>query len=161
MHLRPTKYRDIEQFPTYMKLQSSVKENFFGSSPAPFIGRTGYPTVNVGILAPQEINENAWLHDAPRHWSANNFSINQIADLRMSLINSRSKAHIKTTPKIAQIAQEIGLAQKPVDVEIHLKKKPNLKPLTDYIVTPMGPGAQLKSARITENPKMNHYVQKA
>jgi len=161
MRLRPVKYTDIEQFPTYRKLQSNVKENFFGSSPAPFIGRTGYPTVNVGILAPQQIEKDAWLHDAPRHWSQNNFSINQVADLRMSLINSRDKAHIKTQPKIIQLAQEIGLAQRPVDVEIQLKKKPNLKPLTDYIVTPMGPGAQLKSAKITENPKMNRYVEKA
>src|SRR3989344_766674 len=161
MHLRPVKYTDIEQFPTYRKLQSDVKEKFFGSSPAPFIGRSGYPSVNVGILSPQETKADAWIHDAPQYWSQNNFSINQVADLRMSLINSRDKAHIKTTPRIAQLALEIGLAQKPVDVEIQLKKKPNLKPLTDYIVTPMGPGAQLKFAKITENPKMNRYVEKA
>src|SRR3989344_8940261 len=160
MRLRPIRYADIEQYPTYFKLQQNVKEKFFGSSPAPFVGRYGYPQVNVGILAPQEI-EDAWLHDAPRYWAENNFSIPQVADLRMSLVNSRAKSFIRQTPKITQLAREIGLAARPVDVEIQLKKKPTIKPLNDYIVTPMGPGAQLKSARITENPKIEWHMQKA
>ena len=42
--------------------------DFFGSAPAPFVGRFGYPSVNVGILAPPEIKEDAWLHDAPLDW---------------------------------------------------------------------------------------------
>ncbi|MBS3139342.1 hypothetical protein J4207_06585 [Candidatus Woesearchaeota archaeon] len=161
MRLKAIKYADIEQYPTYFKLQQNVKQNFFGSAPAPFIGRFGYPQVNVGILAPQEIEKDAWLHDAPRYWANQNFSIPQVVDLRMSLINSRAKSFVKQTPKITQMAQEIGLASKPVDVEIELKKKPTIRPLKDYIVTPMGPGAQLNKARITENPKINTQVEKA
>ncbi|MBI4153273.1 hypothetical protein HY497_02005 [Candidatus Woesearchaeota archaeon] len=161
MRLKSVRYADIEQYPTYFKLAQSLKEEFFGTSPAPFIGRSGYPNVNVGILAPQETAKNAWLRDAPRYWAANNFTIPQVADLRLSLINSRSKSNIRTTQKINTIAQEIGLAKNPVDVEIKLKKVPKLRPLNDYMITPMGPGAQLKSARITENPKMERHVEKA
>ncbi len=159
MRFKSIRYADIEQYPTYFKLSQNIKEDFFGSSPAPFVGRYGYPNINVGLLAPPETKD-AWLHDAPRYWAANNFPINTIADLRMSLINSRSKSHIKQQPKITQLAQEIGLASRPVDIEIHLKKKPSIKPLTDYIVTPMGPSAQIRSARITENAKIHTKVQK-
>jgi hypothetical protein len=161
MRLRSIRYADIEQYPTYFKLTQSLKEEFFGSSPAAFIGRIGYPSVNVGLLSPQETSKDAWLHDAPRFWAANNFSIPKVADLRLSLINSRSKSHIKTSEKINIIAQEIGLAQNPVDIEIKLQKAPRLRPLNDYMITPMGPGAQLKSARITENPKIERHVEKA
>jgi DNA repair protein NreA len=160
MSFKQVKYRDIEQFPTYFKLTKTIKQDFFGSSPAPFIGRYGYPTINVGLLAPQETTQLAWLHDAPRHWAQNDFSMNNVLDLRMSLINSRAKSHIKKKPKIMQLAQEVGLAAKPVDIEINLKKAPTVKPLNDYTITPMGPTAQLKKARITENPKINHRVQK-
>jgi DNA repair protein NreA len=160
MRLKAVRFSDIEQYPTYFKLTKNVKEDFFGSSPAPFIGRYGYPNINVGLLAPQQTEQQAWLHDAPRHWATNNFNINTVADLRFSLINSRSKANIKTPQKISQLAQEVGLAKKPVDIEIHLKKKPKIQPLTDRISMPMGPAAQIKSARITENPKIPTKVQR-
>ncbi len=161
MRLKSIRYSDIEQYPTYFKLTQSLKEEFFGTSPAPFIGRIGYPNINVGLLSPQQTTKDAWLHDAPRYWAANNFSIPRVTDLRLSLINSRSKSNIKTQEKISIIAQEIGLAKRPVDIEIKLKKAPKLHPLNDYMITPMGPGAQLKSARITENPKMEQHVEKA
>ena len=45
------------------------KEEFFGSSPAPFVGRFGYPRINVGILSPPEETNDAWLYDAPHFWS--------------------------------------------------------------------------------------------
>ena len=36
------------------------KQDFTGTAPAPFVGRFGYPTVNVGILAPPEHDDDAW-----------------------------------------------------------------------------------------------------
>ena len=44
-------------------------KDFSGSAPTPFVGRYGYPHVNVGILSPPEIREDAWTFDAPRYWS--------------------------------------------------------------------------------------------
>ena len=73
-------------------------KDFQGSSPAPFIGRVGYPNVYVGILSPPEVKEDAWLYDAPNHWASNDFQIPEIVSYRSSLVNSRHKSNIKDTP---------------------------------------------------------------
>ncbi len=143
------------------KVKSKLeKEDFFGSSPAPFVGRYGYPYVNVGILAPPEIREDAWLFDAPRYWASSDYNILQIVDFRSQLINSRFKADIKTRNKFLDVSKEVGMASKPVDLEINLKKKPNFRLKTDYYLAPQGPNAQLKKVSITSNPKINSKVEK-
>ena len=142
------------------------KDSFAGSSPAPFVGRFGYPEVNVGILAPPEVSEDAWIYDAPKHWAATNISIEEIASLRSSLINSRFKANVKAAAgssqaKLLELSQEIGMASKPVDVELKLKEKPVFKVNTDSHLAPMGPNAKLENAEITSNPKIHTKVDRA
>jgi len=46
------------------------------SPPSVFIGRVGYPYVNVGILSPVRDVPNPELYDAPSTWSNKNYSIN-------------------------------------------------------------------------------------
>jgi len=145
---------------TKFKIKPKLREQFFGTSPAPFIGRFGYPLVNVGILSPPEITNDAWLYDAPRFWSANNFQIPQIVEFRSSLINSHSKAHVKSRSKLQAISQEVGMASKPVELEMFLKKIPVLRMSTDSITAPTGPSAEIKTARITANPKIPTKVEK-
>lgn len=91
-----------ELFPAMMKAQAfaAVKplitsEEFAGSAPAPFVGRFGYPHVQVGILSPPRIDERAWELDAPRHWSLQNYPIAKIVQLRSQLVNSRFLADIR------------------------------------------------------------------
>ena len=136
------------------------KENFFGSSPAPFVGRFGYPDVNVGILSPPEQREDAWLFDAPRTWSAKSFQIPQIVDYRSALINSRFTANVRSRNKLLEVSQEVGMASKPTDVEISLTKKPFFRMSYFPDVAPMGPTASLKSIEITSNPKIDVRVEK-
>src|SRR3989339_1785894 len=116
-----------------------IKEDFFGSSPAPFVGRYGYPEINVGIMTPPEQREDAWLFDAPKHWANSDFKIAEIIDLRSALINSRFKANIKGQSKLLDISQEVGMASKPVDLEINLKDKPHFRLRTDAYLAPQGP----------------------
>ncbi len=142
------------------KIKPKLKEQFFGNSPAPFIGRFGYPFVNVGVLSPPELTEDAWLYDAPNFWAAQQFQIPQIVEYRSALINSHSKSHIKSTDKILQISQEVGMASSPVELEMFLKKKPVLRMATDSITAPTGPSAEVKKARITANPKIPQKVEK-
>ncbi|MBW3005071.1 hypothetical protein KY310_04535 [Candidatus Woesearchaeota archaeon] len=137
------------------------KEDFFGSSPAPFVGRFGYPHINVGILSPPEQKDDAWLYDAPNHWSKEEFKIPQIVDLRSSLINSRFKAYVKErSDRLLGITQEVGMASKPVDIEVNLKKKPVFRLNTDAYMAPTGPNADLKKIEITSNPKIHTKVDK-
>ena len=151
----------IAKAEAFFKVKDSLpKENFFGSSPAPFVGHNFYPNLYVGILSPPEQREDAWLYDAPRHWAEQNFQIPEIVGYRSALINSRFRSNIKDQNKLIQISQEIGMASKPVDVEINLEDKPRFKLSTDAYHAPMGPNAKLKKAAITENPKIDYKVDK-
>ena len=145
------------------KLSRRIKKDFLSSSPAPFIGRHNYPNINVGVLSPPEKEKDAWLYDAPVYWSEKNFTIKDIITLRSSLINSRFKSNvinIKQPNKFLEIAQEIGLAYKPVDIEVELKKEPKVSVRPDSINMPMGPNASLKKVSITTNTKILPKVDK-
>lgn len=133
-------------------------ENYFGSSPAPFVGRFNYPNISVGILSPPEQREDSWLLDAPTYWAENNYTIDRIIGLRSSLINSNFKAHVKNRTKLLEISQEVGMASKPVDVEINLEKKPRFHFTAQPNITPIGPTAKLRKAEITSNPKIAKKV---
>ena len=63
------------------------KQDFSGSSPSPFVGRYGYPFVNVGVLSVEE--RDSWVYDAPRYWADSDYDIQRVAGLRSALINSR------------------------------------------------------------------------
>jgi len=160
MKIKRIKYSDIEQTRPLFQKAEKLRENFFGSSPAPFIGRYGYPKVNVGLLAPQKLDQDSWLMDAPRYWARENFSIPQVLNQRLSLVNSRTQSNIKAQNKTIEMAQEIAMSSQPVDLEVSLNKKPRFLSMNDYIITPMGPQAPIKKAKITENPKIDSRVQK-
>lgn len=140
------------------------KENFFGTSPpSVFVGSNFYPNLNVGILSPPAETEDAWMYDAPNFWTQEDFTIKQIALLRASLINSRFNVNIKDVRKEEKFldkAKEIGIAKKPVDVEIKLNKVPEIRFDFEKITMPMGPRGSLKQITITENVKVDDKVEK-
>ncbi len=124
--------------------EQTSKEEFLGSSPSPFVGHYGYPYLNVGFLSLSEVKEDAWLYDSPRYWGLNDFQIKEIVNFRSSLINSRFKAHAHDKNRLLDIGQEIGMASKPVELEINLEDKPKFRLNTDAYTLPMGPNAKLK-----------------
>lgn len=144
------------------KVSDSIsKDDFFGSAPAPFVGRFGYPYVNVGILSPANQPEDVWQYDAPRHWASNDYEIPRIIDFRSALINSRFKSYIKSkSTKLLEISREVGMSAKPVEVEINLKQKPKFRINTDSFLAPMGPNASIEKAKITSNPRIHTKVEK-
>lgn len=148
----------------FSKIQR-IDKDFSGTSPPGiFIGsKLPYPYVNVGILSPPEIREDAWLYDAQNYWAKENFNIEKVIELRSGLINSRIKANVfdaRKNNKFLETIQEIGMSNKIVDVEIELKKRLNVRVDFDNLVLPMGPRGQLKSFKITENPKIPDKVEK-
>ena len=154
-----------ENYIGFEKITKLDKQDFFGSSPPTiFIGsKLRYPQVNVGILSPPEETESAWIHDAQTYWPQTDFTIGDIIKLRSALINSRFTTTVKSFSsdnKFLDIAQEIGIGSKPVDIEISLKKKPKFSTSFDNIRLPMGPGVRLEKVRITENVKVNPTVDK-
>ncbi|MGA2130545.1 MAG: hypothetical protein ABSG05_02965 [Candidatus Pacearchaeota archaeon] len=149
------KYRDI----------GKVSQISSSSPPSVFIGsKLKYPLVNVGILSPLERDEDAWVYDDAEFWAKNNFGIRDVINLRESLLNSRFQSKV-TDPrtnnkKFVDMAQEIAIASRPVDLEIELKSKvgPGFK--RDRVVLPQGMHAPLKKATITSNVKIDQKLDK-
>jgi hypothetical protein len=134
------------------------------SPPSIFIGsKLRYPLVNVGIMSPLERDENAWIYDDEKFWAENNFQINDVLRLRNGLLNSRFQSKVsdsRLNKKFVNIAQEIAIASKPVDVEIELKNKLKFGKDKDRVLTPHGMKAPLKEAKVTSNVKVDRNVDK-
>ena len=145
---------------TAPKFNEVPKENFFGTSPAPFIGKFGYPDVNVGILAPAKLEHEALVYDNPRHWISSQFDISGIVGLRTSMINSRQKANIFSSTKAVEIAREVALSSLPLDIELSFKRKPVFSPSFSNFFAPMGPAADIEKMRLASNSKIPVHVQK-
>ncbi len=132
------------------------------SPPSVFIGsKLKYPLVNVGILSPLERDEDAWVYDDATYWAENNFQINDVLKMRDSLLNSRFQSQVQDSrinKNFVQMAQEIAIASKPVNIEIELRNKLNIGRNTDKVLTPHGMRGSLKNAKITGNVKVNRQV---
>jgi len=143
---------------------SNISKIDSNSPPSVFIGsKLSYPLVNIGILSPLQRDENAWLYDDAKYWAKNNFQIGDVLKIRESLLNSRFKSTVsdsRLNKKFVQIAQEIALASKPVDLEIELKNKLNLDKQKDRVLTPHGMTARLGKAKITSNTRIHRKVEK-
>ena len=135
-----------------------IKEEYFGSAPAPFVGSYGYPNVNIGILSPGIINNDPY--DNPKLWSEQEFKISQIIDLRSQLINSRTNVNIKNFDEQVRLTQEISMSSRPAEVEFKLKKVPTFRLRLDAFTAPTGPAAELQKAKITSNTKIHTKVEK-
>jgi len=159
MNLQRAKYKDIERIP-HLTIPKNFKDTFFGSSPAPFIGRYGYPKVNIGLLSPQ-VSGDTSNYDSPKLWSQKSFPIQNIASLRYGLVNSRTTAEIKATSNpYLHIIQEVGMASKPVELEVHLTRIPTLLFTPEKEIIPFGPQGEIKKARITSNSNIDSRVEK-
>lgn len=165
MHLTRLKFKDLEQVP-FLNIKQTFKQDFHGSAPAPFIGRFGYPHVNIGILSPQ-ISGDTSHYDSPRLWSQRQMPIGTIASMRYSLVNSRTRWNVKEPyksgnrqGKLLDITKEVGLASKPVELEVSLKKAPALPLKMEKEIIPFGPGAEVRWAKITENVNVDSRVER-
>ncbi|MBI2133905.1 hypothetical protein HYU11_04440 [Candidatus Woesearchaeota archaeon] len=135
------------------------KESFFGSFPAPFIGRFGYPDVNVGLLSPGFVSDDAWAYDSPSFWADRNLGISEVVDYRSGLVNSRSKASVRGNDRIIGIAQEVALSSVPVDLDVSFSS-PVFSLGFSQFNAPVGPAVSLKKAQLASNPKIHHKVER-
>lgn len=158
MHITRVKFKDIEEVPR-LQINTNFKQDFTGSAPAPFIGRVGYPHVNIGILSPQFSGEVS-SYDSPKLWSKEHFQIGEVAAKRYSLVNSRMKWNIKKQGTFLDLVQETAMAKTAAEVEIHLTKMPTLELRPEKEIIPFGPGSEIKMARITSNTKVNQHIEK-
>lgn len=164
---RPSKVntRDLHpidiKFTTAQQQRLSQKTEFFGKTPNIFVGRYGYPSINVGLLGVEEY----YHHDEPVHWKAQGYGIQNILDLRTTLINSGFRAPVSSASSAAStslldLCQEVAMASKPVDVEVRLQKAPVFRATLSSHHLPHGPRVELKKAVLAENPSIPTKVDK-
>ncbi len=134
------------------------------SPPSVFIGsKLKYPLVNVGILSPLNKDENSWLYDDAKYWADNNLNIEEVMSLRNGLLNSRFQAKvsdIRLNKKFVEIAKDVAISSKQVDIEVELKNRLIVGREKDKILTPHGMRAGLKNVEITGNVKIDKKVDK-
>jgi hypothetical protein len=138
----------LKRFAIVPKIQT-LKDEFFGPSPNVFIGRQGYPSVNIGPLGMIEENR---LVDDPASWFGMEYQ--KVVELRSSLLRSKTRESIFSRSRTVEGIQELALAEKPTDIELKFKGKPVYRVSFSDIVQPMGPSASLKQFRIAENPRI-------
>lgn len=149
----------------HQNLAKSVKRfnensnSFSGQSPSVFVGRFGYPNIDVGILSTDAANANDY--DDPRKWATTNLEIPQIIDYRSSLLNSKFTSNVKKSSKFLETSQEVALSSKAVETDIQLKDKPKFRLSFNANSAPMGPNAPLEKAKLKENPKIHTKVDRA
>ncbi len=142
------------------KTKKIEKDNFVGTSPSVFVGRYGYPNINVGLLAlPDKVVEESSLYDAPKEWASRNFQVNDILDFRSILINTKFQNSVKSQGKYLDLVKEVSMSIKPVDIEYLLHKKPVYQVKVSDVETVIGAKAQLKKAVATENIKVDSRVE--
>ncbi|MDA3836538.1 MAG: hypothetical protein PF542_02855 [Nanoarchaeota archaeon] len=135
------------------------------SPPSVFIGsKLQYPLVNVGILSPVGDEENASQYEDCEGWAKNDVSIRDVLKLRGGLLNSRFRSQVtdvRLNKRFVEIAKDIAISARPVDVEIELKDRISMGMGKDQVNTPHGMRASLKDAKVTSNVKVDKFVDRA
>ncbi|OYT38550.1 MAG: hypothetical protein B6U89_05630 [Desulfurococcales archaeon ex4484_58] len=139
-----------------LKKVSGSREIFGSSPPSVFIGRHGYPVVNIGPSTPPETGDTS-IYDFPEKWIG--VRLENILNYRLSMITGSRKLRINDigNPFIQKIHETI-LSLKPVDVEVYLEKTP--RPIFDLseFEPPRGPRAPLLDFRVVGNPSIPRIV---
>ncbi len=131
--------------------QKPLGNVIFGPSPPNiFVGRMGYPNVYVGPLVSVDEAIDPNLSDSPAKWTS--LSYEQIISLRASMARGMKKHAIKQSSSLLEEMQLSVLSQKPVDMEVTFKKKPEFHLSFSAYTAPMGPTGAMETMRLTENP---------
>ncbi|NYT11303.1 MAG: hypothetical protein GKC03_01970 [Methanomassiliicoccales archaeon] len=135
--------------------------DLYGSSPpGVFVGRYGYPNVDIGPLVPPELGDTS-IMDTPEMWAGR--SIDEIVDFRFSLVRGKHRIDVKEFQKggkIVDFTRELALAVNPLEVEASFQKRPSGRIVLDDEIQPFGPSARLKELDIG-NPKYDHKIERA
>jgi len=130
------------------------------SPPGIFVGRYGYPKVDVGPLVPPVMGDTS-LMDTPEMWVGR--SIDEIVDFRFSLVRGKHRIdafNFEKSGRIVDYTRDLALSTNPLEVEAKFQKRPSGRLVLDDEVQPFGPSARLKDLSIG-NPRYDHKVEKA
>ena len=118
------------------------------SPPSVFVGRYGYPKVDIGPLLPLEYGDTSLL-DLPERWVGRRQSA--IVDMRFRLVRGKYRidaTDFRKSGRIVDNVQELALTEKPVEVETNLSSKPRGRLVLDDAVQPFGPSGRMETLSV-------------
>ncbi len=130
------------------------------SPPAVFVGRYGYPKVDIGPLVPPEFGDTSEM-DIPEMWVGK--SIDEIVDFRFRLVRGKYRidaTNFKTGGRIVDQVQELALTERPVEVEANFSQKPKGRVILDDEVQPFGPSARMDGFK-KGNGRFERYLERS
>ncbi|UCE72859.1 MAG: hypothetical protein JSV56_07425 [Methanomassiliicoccales archaeon] len=130
------------------------------SPPSVFIGRIGYPKVDVGPMIPP-LHGDTSLLDTPERWI--NKSIEEIVDFRSQLVRGKFRIDIhdvESTNRIVEITRELALAKESPSVDAEFLKRPYGKIALSDEIQPHGPSAPLRNLDVG-NIRFEFKIEKA
>lgn len=130
------------------------------SPPSIFVGRYGYPKVDIGPLVPPMMGDTS-IMDTPELWVGK--SIEEFVDFRFSLIRGKHRidaVDFHKAGKIIDQTRDLALAENPLEVEAAFQKRPVGRLVLDDEVQPFGPSARLKTLEVG-NTRYEQHVEKA
>jgi hypothetical protein len=113
------------------------------SPPGIFVGRYGYPKVNVGPLVPPFHGDTSIL-DLPEAWL--DFSLEDIVGFRSQLVRGLLRVDVRDASRgggLLDPIQELAVAARPSDLEVEFRRRPRGSLVLYDDVQPYGPSAPL------------------
>ncbi|MCS7128207.1 MAG: Nre family DNA repair protein [Sulfolobales archaeon] len=134
----------------------SSKEIFGSSPPSVFVGRYGYPVINIGPSIPPEVGDTS-IYDFPEKWLE--LRLENVIDYRWSLITGTVRVKVTDlNNSFIHRVHEVTLSAKPIDVEAYLEKPPRPRITLSEYEPPQGPRAPLRDLRVVGNPSVPRVV---
>jgi len=152
---------DVQQ-----RVERRVDDSVFGSTaPSIFVGRSSYPNVSAGVLAPVADPGRAADFETSGEWYRRGYTIDDVFQARTNLLNSAQRADVENVHDawdgFLGVQREVAIADRPVDVEVGLDGRPevDLSVGPDDVATPTGPRATATGAELAENPSVPRPVE--
>jgi len=140
-------------------------DSLFGSTaPGIFVGRSSYPDVSAGVLAPVSEPDSAAAFETGPHWYERGYTIDDVFRSRTNLLNSSQRTNVHVADSwngFTGVQREVAIADDPVDVEVGLDGRPEVDMDVSFadISTPTGPRATAEYADLAENPSVPKPVE--
>ncbi len=154
----------IQQVTATTRLFRTVKGTTIeGSSPpSVFVGRFGYPYVQIGPMSPNYYGDTSLLDDTERWFGR---TMDEIIDFRSQLVRGMTPVNVHKPEKAGRILEatrELSLAEHYVETELKLQKPPVKRLYMDNDIQPIGPTAPLQGIEIgfirwEHNMEKAHY----
>ena len=141
-------------------------ETMVGSTaPSVFVGRSSYPNVSTGLLAPVGDENDAADYVTTGEWYRRGYNIDDVFQRRTGLLNSTRQSNVDVHDVwdgFVGTQREVAIADRPVDIELGLDESPgfDIDDSLEDIAAPRGPRASAETARVTEHPSVPRALEK-